>query len=274
MKKSIPITPTMRPPAGTPPVLSWVEVETLNIDDAYQRSLESKTSINLVRRIAAKWDWRLCQPVQVARRADDSLWIVDGQHRHAAAVLRGDIPKLPCVISEFGDLADEAAAFVRINKERRALGAVEVFKANLAAGQSEAIEVDALIREAGFTIAPHQNYVSWKPGMLYCVPGIASALRRFGKRVASAGLVAFGEAYEGQVLYYAGQMLQAVFRFYDANLAEIDFDPDLFIERLALNTQDQWMRRAAERVAATGEPKIQALTNVIAHAYRTAKAAA
>jgi hypothetical protein len=110
--------------------------------------------------------------------------------------------------------------------------------------------------------------------MLYCIPGIAASYKRFGKRVTSAGLVALAEAYEGQILRYAGQLLRALFHFYDQHLNEIDFDPDLFVERLALNTQDQWMRRAAERVAATGEPKIKALAQVIAHAYRTAKDAA
>jgi hypothetical protein len=78
----------LNPIIGTPPVLSWIDIARLNIDDTYQRSLEGESSVALIRKIAAKWDWRMCQLVQVARRADDSLWIVDGQHRHAAAVLR------------------------------------------------------------------------------------------------------------------------------------------------------------------------------------------
>jgi ParB-like chromosome segregation protein Spo0J len=48
--------------------------------------------------------------------------VVDGQHRLAAATLRGDIAHLPCVITSLmPTLGDEAAAFVALNQNRKPL---------------------------------------------------------------------------------------------------------------------------------------------------------
>ena len=46
----------------------------------------------------------------VARRSDGGLYVVDGQHRMAAAILRRDIGQLPCVISSYASAGDEAAS--------------------------------------------------------------------------------------------------------------------------------------------------------------------
>jgi hypothetical protein len=48
----------------------------------------------LIRQIARHWDWDLCLPLVVSRRADGSLYVIDGQHRLAAARIRGDIDHL------------------------------------------------------------------------------------------------------------------------------------------------------------------------------------
>lgn len=260
----------VNPIVGTPPMMEWIAPDRLQVDQSYQRSLGGESSITLIRRIAAFWDWGLCQPINVAKRADGSLWVVDGQHRHAAAVMRGDIHHLPCVVVSFESKADEAAAFVALNKERRALGSVDVFRAQLAAGDEQATQVNDLIISAGLSIAPHGNYLAWKPGMLFCVPGIVSAFKRYGRTVPSAALVAMAEAFEGKVLRYAGQILRGLVGFYATKGRFDDFDPDLFIERLGHNTQEQWMRRAAEYVAANGGTQVAALSAVFTQAYKIA----
>jgi hypothetical protein len=91
----------VNPPLGSLPVLQYCSPDQLLIDESYQRSLEAANSQTLIRRIAMHWDWGLCQPLFVARRADGSLYVVDGQHRLEAAKLRGDIWQLPCVVTSF-----------------------------------------------------------------------------------------------------------------------------------------------------------------------------
>lgn len=264
----------MRPAQGNPPTLEWVSVGQLSVDPAYQRSLEAKSSKRLIREIAKAWHWGLCQPLAVSRREDGSLYVMDGQHRLAAAIERGDVPHLPCVITRHDSVAAEADAFVKLNRQRRALGSVDVFKASVAAGTESAVEVEAMIKAAGLTIAPHSNYNVWKPGMIYCVPGVTAAYRRFGKQIASAALVALAEAFPGQVLQYAGQLFRGIVGVYATLGKDAGFDPDAFIERLAANGQSQWRRKAAEHTARTGEGRDRAMVAVMADAYRRIQAAA
>jgi hypothetical protein len=255
------------PPLGRPPVLEWLAPAELNVDETYQRSLEADTSQTLIRKIAVFWDWGLCQPVNVARRADGSLWIVDGQHRHAAAIMRGDIPHLPCVVQSFRDRGEEAAAFVALNKQRRALNAVDVFKASLAAGDQDAAAVMSCITDAGLSIARHQNYVAWKPGQLYCIPTIQSGYRRHGRVVVSSALCALAEAFEGQVLNLAGYLLDGLIPFYANELREDAFEPDVFIEMLSQSSQSEWLRRARTEMARAEIGRKEAMRSVLTAAY-------
>jgi hypothetical protein len=260
----------VNPPAGRPPVLEWIAPAELRADEAYQRSLAADASQTLVRRIAVFWDWGLCQPINVARREDGSLWIVDGQHRHAAAIVRGDIAHLPCVVQSFANRGDEAAAFVALNKQRRPLGAVEVFKASLAAGDEDAAAVMAVITAAGLSIAPHCNHVAWKSGMLYCVPTIATGYRRHGKLVVSSALCALSEAFAGQVLQYAGNLIEGLIPFYAAELREEAFDADTFIEELARHSQSEWVRRCRMHMAKTDCGRKAAMQAAMTDAYLAA----
>jgi len=252
---------------GKPPVLEWLATGELSVDPSYQRSLEAETSRSLIHRMAVDWSWGLCLPLTVARRPDGTLKIVDGQHRHAAAAMRGDIPHLPCVVVAFESVIDEAAAFVEINKRRRALGAVDVFKASLAAGQGEACEVMRLIADARLSLAPHQNFISWKPGQLYCIPTIRNGLRRHGRTVVSAALCALSEAFRGQVLQFAGNMLEGLIAFYAEMLPRGDFDPDLFAERLSRNLQFDWIRKAKLEAARHNLNRKDAMRAVLMRAY-------
>lgn len=258
-------------PLGRPPVLEWVDPTRLNVDETYQRSIETESSQTLIRRIAIFWDWDLCQPLNVSRRADGSLWIVDGQHRHAAAIMRRDIPHLPCVITEYRDRTEEAASFVSLNKQRRPLGAVDVFRAALAAGDDDAKAVMQLITDAGLSLAKHQNYISWKPGELYCVPTIRRGYKAHGRTVVSAALCALSEGFENQVLQFAGNLVEGLIGFYATELREPNFDPDLFIERLAKHSQSEWVRRAKAHALKADVARSQAMRAVLLQAYLTAR---
>lgn len=260
----------INPPTGTPPTLEWIVPGDLSIDEGYQRSLATESAQALIRRIAMFWDWSLCQPINVARRENGALMVVDGQHRHAAALLRGDIKALPCVIAEFTDLAAEAAAFVALNKERRPLNSVDVFRAQLAAGDAMAKTVADLIASAGLTIATHSNFTAWQAGMLYCVPTIVSGYRRHGHLVVSSALCALSEAFEGQVLRYAGNMLEGLIPFYAAELREAAFDADIFIEELGAHPQSEWISRARIHMAAKETNRKSAMQAVLTDAYLAA----
>ena len=270
----------LRPVCGKPAELRNIPIHDLHIDEEYQRALSSKSAQGLIRTISLEWDWQMCQTLEVALRPDGRLYVVDGQTRLSGALRRAsllesagrsiDVPCLPCLVTPVSSKADEAAAFTRLNGSRRSLNAVDIHRAKIVAGDEEAIAVHEIIVSAGLTLAPHSNYTAWKPLMLYCIPGIATAYRRHGRTVTSNALVALAEAYPNDVLRYAGQILRALFAVYATEGSLDRFDPDVFIDRLSMNTQAQWMRKGQEGSLDGTMNARDALVAALIHAYRAA----
>lgn len=163
------------PPIGSPPTLEWIAVERLAIDESYQRATDGPASRRLIQKITKGWNWNFCQPLVVSRRDDGTLYVIDGQHRLSAAMERGDIPHLPCVV--IGGVECEAAAFVALNTQRQKLSAGDVFNAMLAAGDPDAKRVAELLQETGWRMARTSNPTFWKPGEMFCAPLIVKAVK-------------------------------------------------------------------------------------------------
>lgn len=202
---------TFEPQRGTVPVLEIVPIDELSIDPSYQRSIENRASQKLIREIAQRWHWGLCQPLVVSARDDGaSLFVIDGQHRLEAARLRGDIQALPCVLVECDGAEEEAASFVQLNQNRRPLTALELFRAAIASGQEEAIAVAQAITSAGLTIAPHLTSVAWRPGMIGNIGGIERAWRQYGPEITIQALRILARAFDGEVIHYAGTIFPGI----------------------------------------------------------------
>lgn len=192
------------------PVLQYCSPEQLQIDQDYQRTLETGPSKTLIRRIAMFWDWGLCQPLIVARRADGGLYVVDGQHRLEAAKLRGDIWQLPCVVASYANAAEEAASFVALNQNRRPLGALDIFKAALLAGDEAAVTIRRALEETDLELARTSNNQCMAPGAVGNIGGLQRCLREHGETVLVAALDVLSQSYKGQVLRYGGSIFPGI----------------------------------------------------------------
>lgn len=238
--------PKLNPPLGLMPALQYLLPAQLEIDATYQRSLEAGPSQALIRRIAQHWNWDLCQPLVVARREDGRLFVIDGQHRLEAARLRGDIPQLPAVVVQYASAADEAASFVHLNQQRRPLSKLDLFKAAVASGDGEATAIVAAMEQAGLSVAPHQNYISWKPGMVANIGGIESAWRRHGPAVTETAMRVLAQAWAGQVLRYAGSLFPGIAAVCSDEMRGRDLLPGATFEQLVLvigrSGQTDWRR--------------------------------
>lgn len=135
---------------GPKPELAWLPVAKLSVDPSYQRTLESRTSQDLVARIAEKFRWSAFQAVLAAKRG--SGWVViDGQHRVEAA-RRAGIEHVPAVVVAAGTIADEAAAFVQANLDRVVMHPVQLYHARLVAGDKAAASIASALKAAGITV--------------------------------------------------------------------------------------------------------------------------
>ncbi|MDF3607736.1 ParB N-terminal domain-containing protein [Paracoccus sp. DMF-8] len=125
--------PALEPADQAAPVLDWIPIRQLVVDDRYQRPL-TRAGWQTIRRIAENFRWSRFSPVLVAPMPG-ALWaIIDGQHRtHAAAICGHD--KVPCM-SVHMDTAEQAQAFADVNGTVTRITVHHVFKAALAAGEN------------------------------------------------------------------------------------------------------------------------------------------
>lgn len=249
---------------GMPPSIENRIPAELNIDDSYQRSTDTGPSQALIKRIANGWDWRMCMPLVVSKREDGSLWVIDGQHRLAAALLRGDIPFLPCCVGVYGSVADEAAMFVAMNRARRPMNRLDDFHAAIASADNEALTIRRLITGAGFTIARKTGSQSWVPGEVAFTSAVAKVLRKHGEKVCADALNTMSEAFPDEVLNAGSSMFTALTKL--AVNPPPGYDPDRMFRALLTRNQREWASFLNETKGG-GDERALAMRKVLLMAY-------
>jgi len=199
----------LKPMIGIPPSPQFALIGSLEVDDTYQRSIEGGPSKKLIIKIAENWDWRLCLPLLVSRRAG-KLFVIDGQHRKEAAELRGDIPHLPVVIFDFDDPKAEAELFIAANRSRRAMSPLDDFHAAVVAGDPKAMAVNDAVIAAGLNVGRIQAWQHWKPGEVVFVPTIQRALSSKGPAIVGQALSMIARAFDGLVLTGVGAVFHGL----------------------------------------------------------------
>jgi hypothetical protein len=255
--------PRYAPPAGSLPSIEWIHLDRLSVDIAYQRSTDNDASRRLIAAIAAKFDWRLCAPLVVSRRAEDTLTIIDGQHRWMAACKRDDIPQLPCCIFRYESMQEEARMFIVANRARKPMNRLDDYFAALAAADEDAMEMQQLVMDAGLAIARNTSSTAWQAGEVAFTSSIASAIRRFGPAITSAVLTNMAEAFAGQKLTHGGAIFGGLIRI--MSKPQPGFDPDRLMSALQMKTVDEWGSFAVGLKG--GDTRISALHDAIMDAY-------
>lgn len=170
-----------RPPtldAGPAPVLQWIEVAKLRVDETYQRPIRKAGAKNIAA-IVAKFDWAKFSPVIVAPLADGLFAIIDGQHRATAAAACG-FASVPCEIV-IADPAEQASAFAAINGVVTKMSPMQIHHAEVAAGEPDAVLLDQCCREAKVTILRYPLAANLQePGQTMAASRLRGLLRKYG----------------------------------------------------------------------------------------------
>jgi len=105
------------PTVNEPGTQIRLDKRNLAIDPRYQRKLNEER----VRRFSAAWNWLACGVIKVSKRPgkDGHYYIIDGQHRWAAAMRIEEIRDLPCIVFELESPKEEALGFLASNTEHR-----------------------------------------------------------------------------------------------------------------------------------------------------------
>ncbi|MBG6205404.1 hypothetical protein IWQ49_000048 [Labrenzia sp. EL_126] len=162
---------------GPAPILQWIEIDQLVIDDCYQRPLERKNWA-AIRRIAKDFSWSKFSPVFVSPVEGGKFAIIDGQHRTHAAAACG-FEQVPCQIVQMTH-AEQAAAFAAVNGNVTQVTVFQVFKAALAAGEEWATHARDIAEKAGCRLMTfNRSTEQKKPGEIYSIKVFRSLVEKY-----------------------------------------------------------------------------------------------
>ena len=136
-----------------PGSFQMIDKRRLIVDERYQRKITSK---DRVFDIARHWSWFALGALSVVPHGD-KFSVIDGQHRHMAAMSRADISLLPCLVFLVDSVASEAAAFLRLNANRKPITQAEKFTASVTADDPTASTINAVLGLYGYHISKNTN---------------------------------------------------------------------------------------------------------------------
>lgn len=153
------------------PKFRKLPVGTLTIDERYQRELNPARVLKIV----AAYNPQQLSVLEVSSRGDDTYVVFDGQHRLEALREMG-ADSAPCLVHSGLTAKEEAELFARLQLDRRGLSALERFRAQVFAGDEQAIRVQDITTAAGFVIGKAGD-----AGEYRCIRAV-SALERIYRR--------------------------------------------------------------------------------------------
>jgi len=177
---------------GPAPSLQWIKIESLVVDDRYQRPLK-RAGWSQIKKIADNFSWSMFSAVFVSPIEGGKYAIVDGQHRtHAALACGGD--SVPCLIVNI-DFADQARAFAAVNGMVVKVHPLHIFHASIAAGNEDAVRLNDLVNSCGFKIMrTNTSSYAKKFGELYAITILKDIVSAFGDDILAATLLAIKHA--------------------------------------------------------------------------------
>lgn len=196
---------------GPRPELAWLPVDKLVSDEAYQRPINTLRSGRLIREIAETFKWHRMKTPTVAPRGDGTWAIIDGQHTVAGAKLHGSIPEMPCLIVPAAEVRQQADGFVACNEKRIKVNEFAIFHAKLAAGDPDALQIDAICKAAGVGIPRYPiPATSMAPRQTLAIKAIDAAMRQHGDGPIIYALSVLAEAHEDTGGELRAQVIRAL----------------------------------------------------------------
>ena len=214
-----------------------IPIRNLVSNQEYQRSL-SQSHVELA---AENFDLRQINPVKVSRR-NGICYVFNGQHTVEIVAMRSGSRDTPvwCMVYDDLEYEEEADIFANQMKYVRPLKPLEIFNANIEAGNPDQIIIKKLVESLGLEIGSVK-----RPGMILAVGTLESIYSKYGYHILSRVLMLCGATWEGDVNSFSANMLRAVSRLV-VTYGE-DLDDEAFVERVGNKSPKQISRLARER---------------------------
>lgn len=141
-----------------------VNVTEIFADPAYQRVCD----IARARKMAGTWDRRLAGILEISDRGEDHTpryAVLDGQHRWAAAKCLAQPPTLVANVHTGLTIAEEAALFDKLNRQRKQTSPWDHWRARRMSGDQLVLSIEQAAAELGFDVGERAS----KDGTLCCI---------------------------------------------------------------------------------------------------------
>lgn len=177
---------------GSAPSFLWLPIQYLHVDPRYQRVMKEDN----LQRFTKNFDFNAIGAIWTSKRTDTFYAIIDGQHRvETIRRVFGEDAEAPCLVYENLTDEEEAALFV-LAQNRVHLAPGQAFRADLYAGNPEAIAIRDMVESFGFSITP--SVVDSKAdGVIMAVSALRGAYRQ-GPEVLADILLILSEVWQGE----------------------------------------------------------------------------
>lgn len=129
--------------------IEYIRARDLAVDPLYQRERDDRRA----EAIGKSLDESRIGVLVVSRRKDGVTVVIDGQHRHGGLMLAGHGDNLVrCEVHHGLSRRDEAELFLKLNGGRKAIGALDEYKAALVSQVPWAVEIDAIAADLGLKV--------------------------------------------------------------------------------------------------------------------------
>lgn len=139
----------VRAPSSVAKTHDKVRARDLNVDPDVQRMQDPKQ----VDKLEIEFDELFAGTLVISKRADGTLWVVDGQHRKEAGLRIDPNIEFDAEIYEGLTKRQEAIMFLRLNKHRKPVRPFDSYNVSLTAGLDLEVRVQAQVTACGLRVA-------------------------------------------------------------------------------------------------------------------------
>lgn len=166
---------------GPAPRSREVKISDLRVDETYQRDFTAR-SVKLMQKMVVAFEWNKFKPIIVVE-VGSLFHVIDGQH--TATVVRTlaeklDIKTISVSVVRASSTDERARAFVSHNSDRVVVPALNIYRALLAAGDPDAVDVSNVCRRAGVNIRALSQSSTPRPGETAAIGSIRLLVKRQG----------------------------------------------------------------------------------------------
>lgn len=228
-----------------------IPIKNLVSNQEYQRNLSTRH----VKKAANNFDIHQVNPVKVSRR-DGINYVFNGQHTIEIIAAVSDSRETPVWCMVYDDLEYTAEADIFANQMTyvKKLTPIEIFKANIEAGNDKQLTIQELIESYGLKIAPAAT-----PGGVCCVSSLEYIYDQYGFHVLDRTIRLCVGAWEGTPKSLTSNILKAIARMvfvYGDKLRD-----DIFKDKIGMMSIKELTRSAKEiRAGSLGYAEIMLVT--------------